>query len=165
MLKAKVVEEVRRKIECPFCGGQSSFDITHLKAGNSFGPWYCEECGSSIAGTIQSDGSVDVEPRKGTKTKTLDLLCLPPQDHPVYFVVSGINISSVDSDTGDGKEYFYEEHACPRNWIDDVIEIISDGDNDPHGLFDFVASIPDTGTDSSSTTTEEWCALFAHPLK
>jgi hypothetical protein len=42
------------------------------------------------------------------------------------------------------EEYFYNEHTCPCNWIDDIIAIIdlNNGDIDPHGIAQYVGRLP-----------------------
>lgn len=35
------------------------------------------------------------------------------------------------------QKYWYEEHTCPTNWLDNVIEIWYKGERDPHGAFRF----------------------------
>lgn len=67
--------------------------------------------------------------------KKYDILCLPPQNKSVYFIVESLSDSDPES-----KSYYYEEHSCPTNYIR-VVEIITDGDSDPHGLFDYVKTV------------------------
>lgn len=146
-MKAELVEQKTQYIKCPFCGDQSSFSITHLLEGDTtFGPWYCDECGQSIRGEVKS-GSVEIEKHTAVKIDTLDLLCIPPRDKPVYFVVAGSKISprdNRDEELGHTK-FFYEEHTCPTNWLGEVLEVVDRGDRDPHGLFEYMGSIDREG--------------------
>jgi hypothetical protein len=81
---------------------------------------------------------------------TLDLLRLPATP-PVYFVVKGCRL--VDSPD---RTYFYEEHSCPTNYVQ-CEAIICDGDDDPHGVFEFVRSV-DVPDDYDGKAN--WRALF-----
>lgn len=72
----------------------------------------------------------------------LDVLVLPPQTKPVYFVVEGSRWEgepwSDESDPVELARFCYEEHSCPTNWFEPVA-MHFDGDDDPHGLIEFVA--------------------------
>lgn len=160
-MKVELVQQVSHYIPCPFCGDQSSFSITHLLGENTtFGPWYCDKCGHSIRGEVKS-GSVEIEKRTEVKINTLDLLCIPPHEKPVYFVVAGSKISPRDS--GDEElghtKFFYEEHTCPTNWLGEVLEVVDRGDRDPHGLFKYNGSI-DRGRASDDDEAERLLKHF-----
>lgn len=75
------------------------------------------------------------------REKTLTLLRLDPQEHPVYFVVETYGDPPATEDDREHLMYFYEEHSCPTNYIR-CEAIISKNDTDPHGLFTYVRSIP-----------------------
>lgn len=91
--------------------------------------------------------------------KTLNLLVIPPRDKPVYFVVEGI--AAVGDPPGEGKDYFYEEHSCPTNYVE-CEAIIYEGDEDPHGVFQFVRAVaaPDDGPDLG-----EWRDIFPEAFR
>ena len=128
---------------CPHCGARTDASVDHLKAGQSFGPWYCDECGGGYQGKANG-AAIEVQKMSSRFSKTLDLLVLEPHDMPIYFVMAGKTYHAkpdVDDDY-DGKQYFYEEHSCPTNWIGKTVMISSDGDTDPHGLLKFIRSIP-----------------------
>lgn len=79
------------------------------------------------------------------------VVCLPPQDKPVYFVVPRVH---PDSDVG---EFMVDENDCPTNWLRNIQQIITDGDTDPHGLFEYVKDIPRPSfLDRSHDPEEEW---------
>jgi hypothetical protein len=65
------------------------------------------------------------------------IVCLPPQERPVYFVVPLVHPETEISD------YMVSEGSCPTNWLRDIQRIICDGDTDPHGLFEYVRDIPE----------------------
>jgi hypothetical protein len=43
---------------------------------------------------------------------------------------------------GEGDAYFYDEYTCPSNWLGDVEVVIQGDSTDPHGIAQWVASIP-----------------------
>jgi len=81
-----------------------------------------------------------VEKNTGEYAK-LVLLRVPPRLSPIYLVVRATQYRPEEAvDSGD--EYFYNQHTCPTNWIGDVEMVIADGSTDPHGVAQWVASIP-----------------------
>lgn len=69
--------------------------------------------------------------------KRYDLLVLPPQTKPVYFIVER---EDYDHDsTEEQTKFLYESHSCPVNWLEPIY-VHHDGDSDPHGLIRYVAS-------------------------
>lgn len=138
-MKATLVE--RFHVACPHCGEEDG-RVDHLFRGTpkSFGPWYCKSCRRGYVGRVLAPKDVEVTPIDRSMPETLDLLMLPPQDKPVYFVVKGLAVNG----EMDGKAYYYEEHSCPTNYIR-CEAIISDDDDDPHGLFKFVRAMPMPG--------------------
>ncbi|MRT30868.1 hypothetical protein [Herbaspirillum sp. CAH-3] len=134
-------------IRCPHCDGDE-FPVDHILNGTwkrSFGPWYCDTCGGSFRGTKDDVGQIDLELLDERKVQTLDLLVLQPQAKPVYFVLRGMRFEGPKFDGyPDNKEFFYEEHSCPTNWLRNIQTLIHDDDDDPHGLIEFVRSIEST---------------------
>lgn len=170
---------------CPSCGHDKGFICTHLreeaiskKTSRRFGPWYCDQCGNSINGMVQVDGSVLTEPRTSTKEDRAVLLVLPvSEDENLYLVVKGMSFidekkpETVEEARGH-KRYFYEEHTCPTNYFHNTLVVISDTKrgacDDPHGVFDYVADIQVKGNEqilgmngsSDSGQGDEILALF-----
>ncbi len=68
------------------------------------------------------------------RIKTLDLLQIPGT--AIYFVVPG----EWAADDMGFVEYHYNEHTCPSNWLG--VDVIADGDDDPHGFAVYVRSVP-----------------------
>jgi predicted RNA-binding Zn-ribbon protein involved in translation (DUF1610 family) len=136
-------------IVCPSCGDDEHFRCEHILAfpiGRRFGPWHCQSCGHAIVGTRTADG-IDIEPSAERKIATIDVLVLKPQKTPVYFIVEGMRFEGGRDhdplrDEADSKQFFYEEHSCPTNWFKPVM-VYHDGDADPHGLIEFVATRDD----------------------
>jgi len=61
-------------------------------------------------------------------------------DQPVTIETEGVMVGQT-SETA--SEYFYNEHTCPTNFLRHVIRIIdAEGDDDPHGIFQFVSEKP-----------------------
>ena len=74
------------------------------------------------------------------------IVCLPPQDKPVYFVLANAYPSTEDglldsAEADASQQYFYEEHSCPTNWLQPEV-VAFDGDLDPHGLIEYVRRVP-----------------------
>lgn len=146
-----MIADIKMKphIVCPSCGNADGFGCGHILAypiGRRFGPWYCDSCGHAIDGTRTADG-IDIEMRPERKVTTVDVLVLKPQQKPVYFVVEGMRFEGwrdhdPSRDHADHARYFYESHSCPTNWLKPVM-VYFDGDADPHGLIEFVATRDD----------------------
>lgn len=158
-MKAELVTETTVYVKCPHCG-EGKNRIDHLFGDSSFahgwGPWSCSECGGKFRGKVNSPTDVEIEPIVGERwVKTFDLLVIPPQEAPVYFIVEGGRRDP--SDTEDhGKTYLYGEHTCPTNWLQSVEEIVFEGDDDPHGIADFVRSV-----DASAAGDDpDWFKVF-----
>lgn len=75
---------------------------------------------------------------KSAERKTYDLLVLPPQDKPVYFIVERDDDPDYNEDDA-SRKFLYESHSCPTNWLQ-PIHIVYDGCSDPHGLIRYVAN-------------------------
>lgn len=71
-------------------------------------------------------------------TKTYDLLVLPPQDKPVYFIVERDDDPRYNQDDA-SRKFLYEMHSCPTNWLKPIY-MFHDGDPDPHGVIRYVAN-------------------------
>ena len=127
---------------CPHCGRVAG-RLDHLLAmaatkPYNFGSWICHSCNHYYAGTLSIiDGTpsvTTVKPDKPKSEEVYDLLVLPPQDEPVYLIVSTEDYGHKDRD----QSFYYNEHTCPTNWIKNVVGIVIGADSDPHGLFEFV---------------------------
>lgn len=138
-------------ILCPHCGGQTNSSVDHLQPNRSFGPWHCNLCNERYTGSTDSVGNIALTAlftRETDKTiPSLNLLVLPPQKHPVYFVI-GSDVGR-NSEHGEHTEYYYNEHSCPTNWLKDIRLICIEHDTDPHGLFRYMRSITKASFDAS----------------
>lgn len=132
---------------CPSCGADAGC-VDHLLGTVASSSWYCDACGHRYHLEFSADGAVEISRSLGRKIETTDLLVLKPQKEPVYFIVPGMRFEENDGRTPeeerDGKQFYYETHSCPINWLKPTMVYI-DGDSDPHGFLEFVDSV-DTET-------------------
>lgn len=122
-------------ISCPSCQA-ADFRVDHLKEGYKTA-WYCDECGVRFSVLILSAGLVDTElingERKERRVVTLVSSGPVTLELNTFVLVPNRNEETV-------AEYFYNEGACPVNFMKDVSKVIdSSGDEDPHGVFKFVS--------------------------
>ena len=73
----------------------------------------------------------------------------------IYLVVNGHGDAEHDM-------YFYNEHTCPTNYMGDVEAVIYEKDADPHGVFEWVATIdkPEDFEEGLPREFNELCVLF-----
>ncbi len=153
-----IVTRTKTYAVCPSCG-EDGGEIDHLLGTKARTSWYCDACGQEYALDFSANGNVDITVAKGRKIATTDLLMLPPQTQPVYFVVQGMRFIEkrhYEQDEHAGKEFFYEEHSCPTNWLKPEM-VYCDGDSDPHGLIRFVSHV-----DSDSLPPDEMVSPNDH---
>lgn len=86
--------------------------------------------------------------------KRYDILCLPPQDKPVYFVVEAFLPDDLET-----TEYHYEEGGCPSDHFHKLDTIIIDGDADPHGLFEYVRTTGEIEFPNPHNPDIEWAKI------
>lgn len=146
---------------CPHCGAHTDSSVDYLDVGESFGPWYCDECGGGYQGNANG-AATEVHKIKSRFSKTLDLLVLEPHDKTIYFVLLGNRYHPEPDDGYDGKQFFYESHSCPTNWIGKTVMISVDGNTDPHGLLKFVRSVPSLAL-PDDPNTEDKIIITAFP--
>lgn len=154
------VQITKTHIVCPHCEHVDS-SIDHLIAARrecSWGRWYCDECGGGYEGTVSAEGAVTVQKAKCGEsfTRGLDLLCIPPQQHPVYFVVLASHPTGRDAN---GTRYYYEEHSCPTNWLRKILLVCVEGDQDPHGLIKYIETAP-YNEKVVDDPNHDWCETF-----
>ena len=128
----------KQYIQCPRCNN-GSHEISHLKTGEDFGPWYCRErgCWYGFKGRVTPTGAV---------VTILDERAIPTKvtlrtSEPITLVVQGLRFENVPGVPGgdDRNAFFYEENTCPINVLQRVIRVVDqDGDTDPHGIFGYV---------------------------
>lgn len=141
-MNTATVQVTKTYIVCPHCGENSGGSIDHLIADHAernWGPWYCDHCGCGFTGAITAAGAISVEKTKDSFTKCFDLLRISPQEHPVYIVRETRHPTDREPES---TQFYYESHSCPTNWLNDIEMISIEGDQDPHGLIEYVESAP-----------------------
>lgn len=143
--QVKSFTKTKTYIVCPHCGAAEN-TIQHLLDDKNVKfpytqSWYChnDECMRHFSFTIGADRQVSSVEKtdKPPYEVVYDLLVLPPQKEPVYLILKTKNYNPGHPDFRE-RHYWYEEHTCPTNWTRDIESIISEGDSDPHGLFQFL---------------------------
>ncbi len=139
MEKVNTTVETKHFINCPHCGSKSN-QVSHLfndgKQHTTFGPWYCDECGNAYKGKVIGK-NVYIEKTDGKKDKCLTML---RKDNALIIFEDMYFNGELDLEN---KKYFYEEHTCPTNYLKvDMVVDLNDGDKDPHGIFEFITTIP-----------------------
>jgi hypothetical protein len=137
-----IVQRTKTYAVCPTCQ-QDAGSVDHLLGQKFTTWWYCDACGHRYCLEFKVDGEVVITRAPGRKITTLDVLKLPPQPKPVFFVVQGMRFEDGpdggERDIAASKTFFYESHSCPTNWLEPVM-MYYDGDSDPHGVIEFVRS-------------------------
>lgn len=140
MEKVNTIIEVVHFIECPHCHN-SKIRIDHLfndeGIETSWGIFYCDECGGGYEGIVKGK-DVFVEKANGRKDNSIVFL----KNGNVLLAVKGMYFNGKHDPEND--RYYYDEQTCPTNYFKNVEMVIDleTGDNDPHGIFEFVGSIP-----------------------
>lgn len=153
-------------VMCPWCEGKTGSRVDHLYPGpTSFGPWYCDSCGQSFSGEVLAPGNVTVvrAPGKQQRTRSMALLKFDGREAPVYFVFDHGQYDSgrleTEAERQEHCRYFFEEHSCPTNWLENCVAVIDRGDCDPHGFLTFVRFV-DVPQDFDESDDEQWPLLF-----
>ncbi len=122
-------------IQCPVCGEGRTW-VDHLKPG-FVSRWSCQAEGDRHQFDIEVDslGNIWTEPTGIVYRRTKVTL----QRDDITLILDTHNCSE-DYEDYEGLAYLYNEGTCPTNYMDEVAEIILDGDPDPHGIFEFVSA-------------------------
>jgi hypothetical protein len=132
-------------LQCPACE-KGEFAVSHIVAGQSFGPWCCESCGTYVEG-VREGATFELKILPDLKrekiTVTLQSKTVPPITLKLnsWQYIPGTTAAPplTPERAWDNATYFYNEHTCPTNFMREVAEIIFQGDSDPHGVFEFVS--------------------------
>ena len=131
-------------ILCPTCGiGESRLD--HLSIGRQFGPWYCDLCGWGYEG-VRTQSGANVTPTLERSIKRLVKLQYV-HDPRLTLMVEGLEHVGRDRLRDSHKSlemkhaYYFNEHTCPSNFLG--VDVIFEDDDDPHGIFKFVETLPE----------------------
>jgi hypothetical protein len=106
---------------------------------------------------------VDVRRCENQRARYSKRLILLRVDRPCFFVVEGNAYFSKPTDTEEDAvshaTYYYDEHTCPTNWTDNIVAVIQDGDDDPHGFARFVRMV-ESVEDYDDCDFHGWEELF-----
>lgn len=129
-----------------FDGGYRDFELTYT-CHSGYRDWR-NVVSLRLGGTLAGD----------SKPFEYVLLKVDPASQPLYFVIRA-SVYHDQKDTTEQATYFYNDHTCPTNWIDKVVAIIADGDQDPHGFAKFVAckAPPEEDFDEDN---DDWLDIF-----
>jgi len=133
--------KIRLYAPCPCCT-TGYWEIGHIRIGQDV-TWTCNSCHNEVKLERASEGACKAEPtgRKETPvTVTLRSVTEPP-------ITLKLNTWKYAHSQGDSQEeytsnqqYFYDQHTCPTNWVNEIVEMEFKGDRDPHGVFEFVSA-------------------------
>jgi transcription elongation factor Elf1 len=152
---AKRVElHTTRYFLCPSCE-KHEFVVEHLFDGDEVsgerevGPWQCDECDATWMVHVRpGHGTVDVAPAPQRSWHNWDILEFAGTGNTVVrLVVPGLSFERerrLDEEF-ERKKFYYEGHTCPINYLHSAAIVASGdrehwGEDDPHGLFRFVAT-------------------------
>lgn len=139
---------------CPHCKKPDGV-VDQLLGQETWTRWYCDHCGGAYSLSFTGEGGVTIAPLPDRCIRTIDLLVLPPQEKPIYFVVQGMRFSDDTRPVYDAKGFYYEEHSCPTNWLQPEL-MVQDGDPDPHGVLQYITTRDVTGKNQSQEFLEDW---------
>lgn len=147
----ETVQETKTYILCDECGGRVD-SVDHLKDSRSeFWDWYCDCCGRANRIVREGDGYIS----KCKPERRIPLVVILGRGN-MYLAVKGMHFikdgEEVDlQEITREKEYYYEEHTCPTNYIGGDVEVVSvledskSLDTDPHGCFEVIKVVPVLG--------------------
>lgn len=161
-MNIRIIEKIEQYVACPQCGDTSSHRITDVRPHTTFGPLFCKSCGVGLVGQIEKDGEAEVELIDERRIPTYVLLQLVRQEKPVYLVVRDVVCERPGQGSEHEAEAFYESleflynhQLSPRVYIGNSIALMREGDEDSHGLFEYVASAPIQPTNGPDDTEED----------
>lgn len=143
-------------LKCPRCEEESGCRVDHLYGNESWrkaGPWSCRACGAEFTVEIEGPRLVSLTLTGKFSQRNFSLLKLKTADGTLFAVFKGHGEASDDQ-----RRYFYEEHSCLTNWAGEMEECFLNGETDPHGVFEFVRSVPAPLSDDGEPP--DWLALF-----
>lgn len=141
--KRMVVQaKIQLHIPCPSCM-KGGWRVDHLSIGIGT-TWACSNCHTEANIKRISDDEFETVPteRKETPvTVTLQSITEPKIILKLNTWKYSHDQDSSQEDYESHQQYFYDEHTCPTNWTREIVEIIFQGDHDPHGVFEFVSVV------------------------
>ena len=142
----KITPYAKRFFACLECG-EYEFSVEHIidRVSETY-CWSCNECGSAHSIRVLADGLLDVR-RNHDRDITYGLAVAEmAATAPVFAVMRVIverkdGYGDADFDSHEHVRYWLEEHTCPTNPI--ILEYVTGGDPDRHGLWRLVGLAPD----------------------
>lgn len=117
---------------CADCG-EGTFDYHEGSHTDIEYKWVCDTCGIQMALLFANGGQEAQQTPTGRRCeRTLALLRMRGNPH-FMFIYEGC---AWEGDMS-GHKFHYEEHTCPTNLIQ-CEEIIANGEEDPHGIFEII---------------------------
>jgi hypothetical protein len=154
---------------CPWCEKETGSRVDHLyddTLPRSAGPWYCNACGQPFNVLVKAPSDVEITKAEGhvrSFSRAMSLLKFDGKEGAVFFVMDHNHYHSGEPETDDEFQshtrFFFEEHSCPTNWLDECVAVIADGDSDPHGFLSFVRAV-DVPQDFNEDDDNQWPILF-----
>jgi hypothetical protein len=100
---------------------------------------------------------------ESSTTRSMALLKLEAKDGPIYFIMDHPRYHPEGSEDSDDdnqfhQRFFFNEHSCPTNWLDECVAVIINNDTDPHGFLKFIRAV-DVPEDFDEDQAE-WKNLF-----
>lgn len=129
----------KRFVACCVCNAHE-FRIDHIGLGQKV-IWSCDYCGNQLEITPNAASCevVVCGPKQTPVTITLRSKTVPP----ITLKLHAWKYAHSANDSAEAHEhhqrYYYDEHTCPTNFMSQVEQIIFEGDEDPHGVFEFVS--------------------------
>ena len=123
-------------VKCPSCLTKD-VPVGHLSVGFK-ASWYCDACGAKFDLIVLGEGiSTSIVPGERAEKTQVTL----KSTGPMTILVEGRRYrgpSSVEPDDA----YYYNEHTCPVNYLGVLKVVDGSGDDDPHGIFEWVKTEP-----------------------
>lgn len=105
----------------------------------------CDECLTRWDLKVYSDTRVELQQKENYPYVPAYVLLRSTNGGKPIFAMLHTQVRYRVLDSGkkdlDQVSYYYNEHTCPMNWIDKIVCLWFNGDDDPHGVFEFVDCI------------------------
>ena len=136
---------LRLFLVCPNCN-EGEWLASHIGDGGSFGPWFCQNCGKYCRGR-RVGSSFELEPALDITREKITVTLQSKTNPPITLKLNSWQFAGgveggrqlTAEECWDHTKYYYNTHTCPTNYMNEVAEIIFEGDSDPHGVFEFVS--------------------------
>lgn len=151
---------------CPWCyrdSGQQIDDVMNGKIDGRGTPYQCMLCNMHFT-VVPSGEGLSVQRQEIVRPpRSISLLRVAPRSSSIFLIVWNHIRSEDDPDAAKDDDTYYRsffgEYACPKDVFKSCIEVIHEGEPDPHGIAEFVRClyVPDSLDDNSSG---KWPMMF-----